>query len=151
MRPSEKDVTFSLYQLDCKKLQESADEPYMWILGFKVDADTIGPPPVGSLLPFLGVQTFEGIPASPYLLGAGSISNPGPIPIPSALGTRSCRLKPALMATGDWFPGLVGVVVFLWELDNFSPSTSEVGYKKFKQQQVSPGELRKQLRLLTRE
>ena len=137
MRPPEQDITFVLYQLDCRSTNDSGgDEPYMWILGFKVDADTIGPPQVGSLVPTLGVQVFEGAPASPFLLGAGSIDDPGgtptPIKIPAALGTRSFRLRPDLLLTGDWFAGLTGVIALLWDQDAFSPSTSEAGFKAFR-------------------
>lgn len=133
MRPPEQDVTLVLYQLDCRVTNDDGgDEPYMWILGFKVDADTIAPV-VGSLLPKLGVQIFEGVPASPYLLGTGSVHTPAPpTKIQPALGTRGFRVKPALLATGDWFSGLAGVIALLWEQDAFSPGTAEAGYKAFR-------------------
>lgn len=133
MRPPEQDATLVLYQLDCRATNDSGgDEPYMWILGFKVDADTIGPPPVGSLLPTLGVKVFEGAPASPFLLGTGSVDAPAAIKIPPALGNRTFRLRPDLLLTGDWFSGLAGVIALLWDQDAFSPSTSQAGFNAFK-------------------
>jgi hypothetical protein len=132
MRPPEQDVTFVLYQLNCRKTEDSGgDEPYLWILGFKVDADTIAPV-VGSLIPSLGVKIFEGMPSFPYLLGTGSVDAPADLPIPGALGTRAFRLRPDLLATGDWFAGLAGMIVLLWEQDAFSPTTAEAGYNEFK-------------------
>lgn len=133
MRPPEQDVTFVLYQLDCLATNDSGgDEPYMWILGFKVDADTIGPIQVGSLLPTLSVQVFEGAPASPYLLGTRSVDAPATIVIPPALGTRAFRLRPDLLITGSWFGGLAGVIALLWDQDAFSPATAEAGFNAFK-------------------
>ncbi len=132
MRPTEIDVTFALFQLQVRTTEDSGgDEPYMWILGFKADADTIGAPPPGSILPSVGVKTFEGAPASPWLLGTGDVNAPATLPIPAALGTRSFRLRPALLEIGSWFPGLAGMVALLWDQDAFSPSTSEAGHKKF--------------------
>jgi hypothetical protein len=132
MRPQERDVTLVLYQVDVRVTEDSGgDEPYMWILGFKTDADTLGPPASGSLLPTLGVKTFEGAPAMPWLIGDNDVSAPATLPIPAALGTRSFRLRPALLPTGGWFPGLAGMVCLLWDQDAFSPSTSEAGHKEF--------------------
>ena len=136
MPPPEQDVTLVRYQLDCKVTEDAGgDEPYMWILGFKVDADTIRPT-VGSLLPTLGVNIFEGAPASPFLLGSGSTDDEAPkpilIPIQPALGTRSFRLRPYLLVTGEWFPGIAGIIAVLFDQDAFSPSTSEAGYKAFR-------------------
>lgn len=133
MRPHELDVALTLYQLDCTSTEDNdGDEPYLWILGFKVDAETMGPPPVGSLIPSLGVKTIPGIPAFPNIVGAGQEVNAGrSYPIPAALGTRTTRLKPAPLPVKGWFPGLVGVVCLLWDQDNFDPSTSEAGHAKF--------------------
>ena len=78
------------------------------------------------------MQVFEGIPASPWLLGPNDLDAPATIAIPGNLGTRSCRLRPALLPVGGWFSGLAGVVCMLWDQDNFDPSTSEAGYKEFK-------------------
>lgn len=131
MRPSELDVTLSLYELTCNATEDDAggDEPYMWILGFKVDAETLFVNP-NSILPGLGVRVFKGAPASPFIVGPGEVkSSPVPIPIPAALGTRSFRMKPAHLATG-WFPGLAGIVCLLWDQDGFAPSTSEAGHNK---------------------
>jgi hypothetical protein len=133
MRPPERDVTFVLYQLKVSATEDvGGDEPYMWILGFKVDADTLGPPPPGSIVPSLGVQVFEGAPASPFLLGTGDTDAPATIPIQPNLGTRGFRLKPALLLGGRWFDGIAGIICLLWDQDGFAPSTSEAGYKKFK-------------------
>ena len=134
MRPPEIDVTLSLYELSCKTTNDSGgDEPYMWILGFKVDADTIEPNP-GSLIPKLGVQVFPGMPASPFVVGPDqSIDANESLPIPAALGSRSFRLKPDLLDIAGWFPGLAGVVCLLWDQDNFDPGTAEAGQKKFNQ------------------
>ena len=116
MRPPEQNVTLVLYQLDCRATNDSGgDEPYMWILGFKVDADTTISPQVGSLLPKLNVKVFVGAPASPFLLGTGSVDAPADIKIPAALGTRGFRLRPDLLATGDWFSGLAGIIALLWD------------------------------------
>jgi hypothetical protein len=139
MRPPEQDVTFVFDLLECHATEDAGgDEPYMWILGFKVDADTIGPPQAGSLLPTLGVKVIEGMPASPYLLGTGSVDAPATIPVPAALGTRSFRLKPSLLITGDWFSGLAGVICLLWDQDAFSPGTAEAGFVAFKNA-IGPG------------
>jgi hypothetical protein len=59
------------------------------------------------------------------------VNAPATLPIPAALGTRSFRLRPALLEIGSWFPGLAGMVALLWDQDAFSPSTSEAGHKKF--------------------
>lgn len=135
MRPKEQDVTFRLAQMVCGASEDSGgDNPYFWILGFKVDADTMtGPPPAGSLVPLLDVQVFTGVPASPFPVGNTDVhSSRTPIQIPAALGTRSLRLKPSLLPTGKWFAGLAGVVCVLLERDNTSPSTSEAGFNRFK-------------------
>ena len=77
MRPPELDVQFSLYELDCKTTEDSGgDEIYMWALGFKVDADTLGPPSI-SLAPTLGVQIFQGIPSFPFIVGPDDEINAG--------------------------------------------------------------------------
>ena len=131
MRPPEIDVTFALYELACKTTEDDeTDEPYMWILGFKVDADTLGPAAPGSLVPSLGVKVIEGMPAFPNLgkIDAGEANG-----IPAALGTRSFRLKPALLPLAGWFPGIAGLVSLLWDQDNFDPGTAEAGHKKFNQ------------------
>jgi len=116
------------------KVTEDAggDEPYMWILGFKVDADTIGPPPAGSLLPTLGVQVFEGGPHFRHVVGPNSVDAPAVLPIPPALGTRSFRLRPAQLPLVGWFPGIAGLICLLWDEDGFAPATSEAGFKVFK-------------------
>lgn len=132
MRPPELDVTLRLYQLDCAATEDSnGDEPYMWVLGFKVDADTMVDLPA-SLIPELGVKVFEGMPAFPFVKGSTMFANENPpVPVPGALGTRWMRLKPALLKTGDWFPGIAGIVCLLWDQDNFDVATSEAGHKKF--------------------
>ena len=134
MRPAELDVRFQMHRLECKATEDSGgDEPYMWILGFKVDADTLGPPPSGSLLPSLGVAVFEGAPHFRHLVGSKSVDAYADLPIPPALGTRSFRLKPARLPTGGWFPGFAGIIAILWDEDGLSPSTSEAGFKVFRQ------------------
>ena len=135
MRPPEQDVTLTLYQLDCAATEDSGDgdEPYLWILGFKVDADTLGPPPAANpLVPSLNVHVFEGTPASPFPLGPNSLVAPASVPIQPGLGTRAFRLRPAHLDIGGWFPGLAGVICLLWDQDGFSPSTSEAGFNRFK-------------------
>jgi hypothetical protein len=133
MRPPELDVTFVLHHLDCYATEDTKwDEPYLWNLGFKVDAETLGPPPPGTIVPSLNVQVFEGVPASPWIVGPNSVESGQSPPIAPALGTRGCRLKPAFIPLLGWFPGLVGIVCLLWDQDGFAPSTSEVGHKKFK-------------------
>src|SRR6266496_1464204 len=133
MRPQELDVTLSLFRLDCKTMEEDGDEPYMWILGFKVDAETLGPPPPDSILPSLGVRVFQGPPHFRHVLPYDQETEEGKsYPIPPNLGTRAFRLKPALLPLAGWFPGLAGIVCLLWDQDGFAPSTSEAGYDKFK-------------------
>ena len=111
MRPPDLDVTLRLYQLECKSTEDSGgDEPYMWIVAFKVDAETMVDVPA-SFIPHLGVKIIEGVPASPFIKGTGEV-NAGESPaIPAALGTRWMRLKPALLKTGDWFPGIAGMIL----------------------------------------
>jgi hypothetical protein len=135
MRPSELDVTFALYKLHCTTTEDSGgDEPYMWILGFKVDADTLGPPPPDSIFPSFGVQVFKGPPHFPNVLKHDQKAQAGKAyPILPNLGTRSFRLKPALLPLAGWFPGIAGIVCLLWDQDAFAPATSEAGYNKFKE------------------
>jgi hypothetical protein len=135
MRPPELDITFSLYKLHCTSTEDSGgDEPYMWLLGFKVDAETLLPPAPGSIFPTLGVKVFTGGPHFRHVLHTNQEAHAGlAYPIPSALGTRSYRLTPALLPVAGWFPGLAGVVCLLWDEDGFAPSTSEAGYDKFKE------------------
>ena len=134
MRPPEIDVTLSLHDLVCARTEdEGPDEPYIWVLGFKVDAETIGPPIAGSdsILPTLGVKVFEGAPAFPNL---GEMKKGDqPRTIPGALGSRSFRLKPALLDLVGWFPGIAGIVCLLWDRDSFDPGTAEAGHRKFNQ------------------
>lgn len=133
MRPPELDVTFVLHRLDCYATEDTKwDEPYLWNLGFKVDADTLGPPPPGSIVPSLNVQVFEGAPSFPWIVGPNSVKSGQSPAIAPALGTRGCRLKPTFIPLLGWFPGLVGIVCLLWDQDEFAPSTSEAGHKKFK-------------------
>jgi hypothetical protein len=132
MRPPELDVTLRIYQLDCKSTEDSGgDEPYMWILAFKVDAETMVDQPA-SFIPLLGVKIIEGVPASPYIKGTGEMNANESAPVPAALGTRWMRLKPALLKTGDWFPGIAGMICLLFDQDNFDPGTAEAGFKAFK-------------------
>jgi hypothetical protein len=133
MRPREVDITLRLFELHCTTTEDSGgDEPYLWILGFKVDAETMGPPPAGSILPALGVKVIEGMPASPFIVGTGEVNANDTRPVPPALGTRWMRLKPALLDIGEWFPGIAGIVCLLWDQDNFDPSTAEAGFRKLK-------------------
>jgi hypothetical protein len=134
MRPAELDVTLSLFKLHCVTTEDSGgDEPYMWVLGFKVDAETLGPPPAGSLLPSLGVQVIPGPPHFKQVLPYNQEAQAGrAYSIPANLGTRSLRLKPARLPLAGWFPGLAGIVCLLWDQDGFAPATSEAGYNKFK-------------------
>ncbi len=129
MRPPELDVMFKLHKLHCTSTEDAGgDEPYMWILGFKVDAETL------SLFPTLGVKVFTGGPHFRHVLHSDQEAHAGlAYPIPSALGTRSYRLTPALLPLAGWFPGLAGIVCLLWDEDGFAPSTSEAGYDKFKE------------------
>jgi len=136
MRPPEIDVVFVLHHLDCSATEDTKwDEPYLWHLGFKVDADTLGPPPPGSTLgvPSLEVEVFEGGPSLPFVVGPRSVQSGDSVEIARALGTRGFRLKPAFIPMmNGWFPGLAGTLCLLWDQDGFAPSTAEVGYKKFK-------------------
>lgn len=134
MRPADKNVTFSLYQLQCTATEDvGGDEPYIWILGFKVDRDTLGPPPPLSAIPTPGVEVFEGAPASPFLMSPNqSLGAPATIPIAPALGTRSFTLRPALIP-GGWFDGIAGVICLLFEQDRFSRDTSHAAYLRFKE------------------
>jgi hypothetical protein len=131
VRPNELNVHIQLSDLLVDRTEDSGgDEPYLWVLAFKVDADTIGPPS-GGLLPTIGVSTFSGG-GMPWVTGGRSVSaSAQPIPISPALGTRTIRLRPTLLSGGDWFPGLAGVVCLVWDQDNFSPSISEAGHRAF--------------------
>ncbi|WP_182112524.1 MULTISPECIES: hypothetical protein [unclassified Actinotalea] len=133
MRPNELDVTLHLDQVLVNKTEDSGgDDPYLWVLGFKVDADTIGPPAVGTLVPTIGVRTVVGPPSLPWLVGPGSVNaGPTPLTIPATLGTRSLRLRPALIEGAGWFDGLAGIVALVWDQDAFAPSTSEAGHAAF--------------------
>ena len=136
MRPPELDITFVLHHLDCYATEDDGDgdEPYMWHLGFKIDAETLGPPPSGSLVPSLNVRVIEGPPHFRHVVGAGHVhssQNQGPA-IAANLGTRTMRLKPAFIPLMGWFPGIAGTICLLWDEDGFAPSTSEAGFTKFK-------------------
>ncbi len=133
MRPPELDVTFLLEHLDCIKAQEGGgDEPYLWAIGFKVDADTITPPTSG-VIPTLNVQVVPGTPFFAHVVGAGSTHSGKSYPIAPQLGTRAMRIKPARLDAAGWFPGLAGVICLLWDEDAFSPSTGEAGLARLKQ------------------
>lgn len=132
MRTPELDITLVLNEMKVAVTEDSGgDEPYVWLLGFKVDADTLRPPSPGSLIPTLGVRTFVGAPSIPWLAGPNSVNAPAVIPIMPALGTRQFPLRPALLDIGEWFDGLAGIVCLLWDQDAFSPSTSEAGHAAF--------------------
>ena len=134
MRPAELDVTYLLEHLDCFATEDDGgDEPYLWVVGFRVDADTIGPPAPGSLVPSLNVQIIPGAPFFAHIVGAGEVHAGRSYPIAPQLGTRSLRLKPARLPGAGWFPGLCGVICLLWDEDGFSPSTSEAGLARFRQ------------------
>ncbi|GAA3453515.1 hypothetical protein GCM10018962_53480 [Dactylosporangium matsuzakiense] len=123
-------MTFRLYELDCSATEDAGtdgDEPYLWVLGFKVDADTLDP----GLPPKIRVQVYRGAPASPWVVGAGHVKGGNRIAIPPALGTRSFRLRPALVPVAGWFPGLAGVICLLWDQDGMAPRTSEAGHARF--------------------
>ncbi|MGA7440077.1 MAG: hypothetical protein WBW32_18285 [Luteibacter sp.] len=153
MRPPEIDVTYFLEELFCYATDDSdnwfgdGDEPYLWVLGFKVDADTMAPPAPGSLIPTLNVQVIENTPFFKHVVGAGHVhARQEPYDIAPQLGTRSFRLKPALLPVGGWFPGLAGVICLAWDQDGFSPATGEAGYARFKK--VLGPELSKQFNAL---
>lgn len=129
MRPPERHVTLALHLLEVHATEDPiSDEPYMWILGFKVDADTID---TTVLPPRFGVRAFEGAPASPFLVGPHSVEAPASVSIQPALGTRAFTLKPALALGTTWFEGLAGIVCLLFDQDAASPSISEAGQKAF--------------------
>jgi hypothetical protein len=133
MRPPELAVRFALYELECKKTEDAGgDEPYLWVLGFKVDAETLGPPPPDSLLPSLGVDVFEGPPHFRHIVGAGELNAPAKLPIPPDMGVREFRLKPANLPIAGWFPGIGGIVCLLWDQDAFDPETSEEAFRAFR-------------------
>ncbi|ULA63281.1 MAG: hypothetical protein LZF86_100282 [Nitrospira sp.] len=133
MRPPELNVLFSINELDCRAPEDSGgDEPYMWILGFKVDADTITPRQ-GSLLPHMGVQIFDGAQQARQLLAEDLKEGNGPIAIPSHIGARSFRLRPAFLDMGGWFAGLTGLICILWDEDEFSAETVQKAHNKFKE------------------
>ena len=102
MRTPELDVTFSLFRLNCSATEDnSTDEHYMWVLGFKVDAQTLNPPTPGSIFPSLGGHVFEGSPHFPNVLPSNQGAQGGQsYPIPANLGKRSFNLKPALLPIG---------------------------------------------------
>jgi hypothetical protein len=136
MRPPEIDVTYTLEALDCFATEDdgNGDEPYLWILGFKIDADTIGPPaPESPLIPTIGVQIVDGPPFFKHVVGAGHVHGGQTYPIAPLLGSRSFRLRPVRLPVAGWFPGLAGLICLLWDEDGFSPSTSEAGFARFKQ------------------
>ncbi|MET0555660.1 MAG: hypothetical protein ABW221_21660 [Vicinamibacteria bacterium] len=135
MRPPELDVTFVLTQLECfvtEDARSDGDEPYLWHLGFKVDAETLGPPLPGSIVPSLGVEVFEGGPHLRHLAGAGHVKTGETVGIAPFLGTRAMRLKPAFFPTVGWFPGFAGVLCLLWDEDGFAPATAEAAFARFK-------------------
>lgn len=136
MRPSELNVRFVLYELDCKTTEDSGgDEPYLWVLGFKVDAETLGPPltpPAHPLFPSLGVHIFEGPPHSRFIAGADTVVAPKKLPIPPAMGTREFRLKPANLPVAGWFSGIAGIICLLWDNDAFTADTRDDTYKAFR-------------------
>jgi hypothetical protein len=133
MRPPDLDVTFVLQRLDCFATEDAEwDEPYLWNVGFKVDAETLGPPPAGSLVPSLGVRVITGANFFTHVVGANSVKSGQSPAIHPLLGTRTLRLKPALLPLFGWFPGIAGVICLLWDEDGFAPSTAEAGFTIFK-------------------
>lgn len=133
MRPPDLDVTFVLQRLDCFATEDTEwDEPYLWNVAFKVDAETLGPPPAGSLVPSLGVRIITGANFFTHVVGPNSVKAGQTPPIHPLLGTRSLRLKPALPPLMGWFSGIAGVICLLWDEDGFAPSTAEAGFKAFK-------------------
>lgn len=136
MRPPELNVRFVLYELDCRKTEDrGGDEPYLWVLGFKVDAETLGPPlppPANPLIPSLGVHIFEGPPHSRFITGGNTLVAPKKLPIPPAMGTREFRLKPAKLPVAGWFPGIAGIICLLWDNDAFTADTRDDTYKTFR-------------------
>lgn len=141
MRPSELDLTYTLETLECFATEDDdsgglfggdGDEPYLWAVGFKVDATTLGPPPPGNpLVPSLNVQIIQGAPFFKHVVGAGHVKHGQKVQISPLLGTRSFRVSPTRLPVAGWFPGVAGVICLLWDEDAFSPSTSEAGFKKF--------------------
>lgn len=110
MRPPDLDVTLRLFQLDCAATEDSnGDEPYMWVLGFKVDADTLGDLPA-SLIPELGVKVFEGTSVFRFIKAGAMSANETPcsharraIANPRARPARS----PAPLVWGDALPSSI--------------------------------------------
>lgn len=130
MRPPEIDATFVLTTLRIDDTEDSGgDMPYLWVLGFKIDADNLQPGP-NPLIPQLSVTTTVGAPSVPWIAGSDEIGT-GPHPIQAALGTRGFRLRPGRLPIGGWFEGFGGIVCLAWEQDAFDPSTSEAGHKAF--------------------
>lgn len=134
MRPPERHVRFVLNELECRKTEDSGgDEPYLWVLGFKVDAETLKPSADNPLIPSLNVHVFEGS-TSRFVAGAEEVEAPSKLPIPAALGTREFRLKPANLPGLGWFPGIAGVICLLWDNDIFDADTREATYRAFRDQ-----------------
>ena len=105
MRPNELDLTYVLETLECITTEDDdsgglfggdGDEPYLWAVGFKIDATTLGPPPPGNpLVPSLNVQIIQGAPFFKHVVGAGHVHENQTVQISPILGTRSFRLSPA--------------------------------------------------------
>ncbi|MFR9773793.1 hypothetical protein [Nocardia sp. SC052] len=128
-RPPEVDVTIALTEFVIGRTRDSdGDEPYLWVMRFKVDADTID---TGVLPPHLGVRTFPGtlltlVAPAEQEIGPGDT----PLAIRPQLGAFQTRVRPC-RTVGGWFEGLVGIVCLTWEVDNFDYSTQEAGYHAF--------------------
>lgn len=130
MRPPEIDASFVLTTLTIDDTEDSGgDTPYLWVLGFKVDADNLHPG-TNPLIPRLSVSTTVGAPSLPWIAGSDEIDT-GQHPIQAALGTRGFRLRPGRLPVGGWFEGFGGIVCLAWEQDSFDPATSEAGHTVF--------------------
>ncbi|MCR8691980.1 hypothetical protein NWP13_05515 [Rhodococcus pyridinivorans] len=133
-RPPEVDASIALQEFIISKMRDSdGDEPYLWVLAFKVDADSIKK---NSLIPEMGVQVFPGGRLT-RIAKVGQELKPSdtPVRIIPSLATFASVIRPHLVPiVNKWFDGLFGIVCLAWELDNFDHITQEKGQDAFEKE-----------------
>lgn len=106
-------------------------EPYLWVVFFKVDGETLS---VSEALTLNGNAFIQTTPGSHGNLGPGNVDAGDTITISAALGHFHTQLRPipvppAFHSVTEDLSGQIGAIVVLMEEDNVSDDGAEAGHQ----------------------
>jgi hypothetical protein len=119
-------VSFKLDQIHCADEGDGPGnaEPFLWVVFFKVDGDTVF---IGDDLKLHGSATVVGTPGSHGDL-PGNVAAGDTIAIPPSLGSFTTTLRPIPAPFGKSVGGIAGMLAILLEEDSTSDADIAVGH-----------------------